>query len=359
MKIGILTFHSANNYGAALQAYALQTAISQTVTGSEVEIIDYRCKGVEKQRSLKKLIKSSGFVSAVLHYPFTKNRIRRIDRFCHENMKLSNYIGTVEELKTAAEKYDRIVSGSDQVWNRNWTGNEDTYLQNFHEHNEKKVSYAVSFGISELPQEWKADYENYLKQFSWLSVREESGKKLLQNEFGLNARVNIDPTLLLTSEQWNKVAVKTNVKKPYVLVYMVPYQKSVAAYARELAEKNGLEVVTVCKSMKKNSGIYKGTAAVEEIIGLFRNAEYVVTNSFHGTAFSVIYHKKFSIEFKNPRGYNLRSKNLLLECGILKDDLPQNSGIIDLFDTDWKDAEEKIEAQRNVSREYFKEFTLL
>lgn len=355
MKIGILTFHSANNYGAALQAYALQTAFRQTVPECEVEVIDYRCRGVQKQRSLKKLIQSTGFVSAVLHYPFVKKRIRKIDSFCRSHMKLSPYFGTAEELKAAVAQYDRIISGSDQVWNRNWTGGEDTYLQNFHEYHEKKASYAVSFGISELPQEWKADYEKYLKQFSYLSVREESGRKLLQNEFGLEARVNIDPTLLLTSEQWNQVAVKTNVKKPYVLVYMVPYQKSAAAYARKIAAEKGLDIVTVCKSMKRDSGIYKGNAGVEEIVGLFRNAAYVVTNSFHGTAFSVIYHKDFSIELNNPRGYNLRSRNLLTECGLLKEEPLQNTGILDFSGSDWDTAEKQIEKQREASKNYFRE----
>lgn len=351
-KAGILTFHNANNYGAALQAYALQTTLKSIAPDSDIEIIDYTCNGVQGQRSLKRVIKKQGFVSAVLHFPFTKKRIKKIDGFCRRYMKLSRKVHSREELKTLAGEYDIIISGSDQIWNRSWNGNDDVYLQDFHDHNKKKASYAASFGIKELPQDWKDDYKKYLSSFSYVSVREESGRKIMKNDFDIDAGVHIDPTLLLTAEQWNKVASKNTMTKPYVLVYMVPYQKSVIEYARKIAAERGLDFVVVCKSLKKTGGIFKGGAGVEEIVSLFRDAQCVVTNSFHGTAFSVIYNKELAVELKNPRGYNLRSKNLLCECGLLDDCVGEEEGIIELPRPDAAQTEKLLAEKRKASYKY-------
>lgn len=351
-KAGILTFHNANNYGAALQAYALQTAINGLSPETETEIIDYTCNGIQGQRSLKRVIKKQGFVSAVLHWPFTKKRIKKIDEFCRKHMRLSRRVQSREELKALAEEYDVIISGSDQIWNRKWNGNDDVYLQDFHDHSEKKASYAASFGIKELPQEWKEPYRKYLSAFSAVSVREDSGKMIMKDDFDIDAQVNIDPTLLLTSSQWNSIAAPTIIDKPYVLVYMVPFQKSVLEYARKIAVQRGLEMVIVCKSLKKTGGIFMGGSAVEEIIALFRDAQCVVTNSFHGTAFSVIYNKELSIELKNPRGYNLRSKNLLRECGLLDGSEDEGEGILKISCPDAAKTEKRLAEKRKASFEY-------
>ncbi len=351
-KAGILTFHNANNYGAALQAYALQTTLKAIAPDSDIEIINYTCNGVQGQRSLKRVIKKQGFVSAVLHFPFTKKRIGKIDAFCRKYMKLSRRVQSREELKAIAEDYDIIISGSDQVWNRNWNGSDDVYLQDFHNHSEKKASYAASFGIKELPQEWKEDYRKLLSSFSYVSVREESGRSIMKDDFDIDAGVHIDPTLLLTAEQWNRVASDSTVKKPYVLVYMVPFQKNVLEYARSLASEKGLDFVVVCKSLKKTGGIFKGGAGVEEIISLFRDAQCVVTNSFHGTAFSVIYNKELAIELKNPRGYNLRSRNLLHECGLLDNDAAGEDGIIEISCSGAVGKEKCLAEKRKAAFEY-------
>ena len=121
-RIGTLTFHNANNYGATLQAYALQKFLEKLYPNDTVEVIDYKCKGVRNQKSLKHYIKSQGLVSGVIHFLLALLRIRQIDRFCNEYIKKSSRVNSRDDLRQIAKEYDFIISGSDQVWNRKLTG---------------------------------------------------------------------------------------------------------------------------------------------------------------------------------------------------------------------------------------------
>lgn len=351
-KFGILTFHNANNYGAVLQAYALQEFLNNEIGKNCAEDIDYKCLAIRNQSSLLQWIKKQGVVSGVAHYPLIRLRISRISKFCKKHMGLSKKITNFEELKEVVHSnYRYIISGSDQIWNRNLT-EEDTYLQNFHDENLKKISYAASFGIEELPDSWKQDYKKFLSNFRSISVREESAKEILENEFSIKAEVHVDPTLLLSANQWNKVACRQSNKRPFVLVYMVPYQQSVVNRAQEIAEKNNLKLIYVCRSLRKGNGIYKGSASVKEVIGLFRDADYVVTNSFHGTAFSIIYHKNFSVELNNSLRYNVRSAQLLKICGLEVN--KKLNAPMDFFGVNWKMVDKALEFERDRTRDYFR-----
>ena len=352
-KFGIMTYHNANNYGAVLQAYALQTFLNCLFGEDSTEVINYQCEGVRKQRQLSYYLSNSNPFSGIAHYLFARNRIKKIMRFCQDNISLSKQINTKEELCELSNNYKYIISGSDQVWNRKWTGGEDTYLQDFHDVSEKKCSYAASFGLANLPDEWIDDYKRLLNDFSYISVREEAGKRIIYDTFELDSEVHVDPSVLLTPKQWNEVAEKTNlINEKFVLVYMVPYQDSVMSKAKEIANQNDLKLVLVCKSIKRKSGIYKGTASVEEIIALFRDAEYVVTNSFHGTAFSVIYQKRFYVELNNKIGFNVRSAQLLKKCGIMVDETPLD--IVECLNVDWNKVTDILETERRKAEEYFR-----
>lgn len=314
-SIGILTFHNANNYGAVLQTYALQKTLSKLYPESDTEVINYSCEGIKRQRSLLKQIKNQGFISAVLHYPQSEKRIRKIDSFCRQKMNISPIVKDKEELSFLSKKYDIIITGSDQIWNPKWNGNDNVYFQDFHNDNNKKISYAASFGNYE-PDEKIA---SFLKQYKSISVREKSSKDILYEKFGIVSQVHPDPTLLLDMEDYRSIAVKHKFKKPYILCYMVPFQKSLADHCSDIAKKEGLISVTVSKSLHHSGNISLNTSSVEEILGLFCHAECIVTNSFHGTAFALINNKKLVLELNNPRGFNTRSYDLLKECGIISD----------------------------------------
>lgn len=350
-KIGILTFHNANNYGAVLQAYALQSKLHDLFPEDIVRIINYRCNAISDQRSMKAQIGKQGIIRALVHFPNSLTRIRAIDRFCSKCMDMTEMILDNQQLSNVTKQFDVIVSGSDQVWNKKWNGNDSVYLQNFHSDNYKKISYAASFGVERLPGEWVDEYQKAISQFEKVSVRELTGKKIIEEQLGLSAEIHVDPTLLLSANDWDKLARDPMIKKPYVLVYMVPFQESVLKYAKQLCELYGMEAVIVSKSLKGVGGIYKGNSSIEEIVGLFKNAGFVVTNSFHGTAFSLIYKKRLAIELNNPRGFNLRSQNLLTSCQMIKSQTP-TSGIIQLFDVDWELVEQNISKERHRSEEY-------
>lgn len=350
-KFGIITFHNANNYGAALQAYALQKYLKSLYGDDQVEVVDYKCAGVKKQNARKSYISDEGAVKGIIHYLSAHSRINKINRFCHENMSLSEPIADRNDLAGIADRYEFIVSGSDQIWNKQWTGGENTYLQDFHDNGRKKVSYAASFGVPQLPNEWRSDYQKLLNSFSRISVREEKGKDIIDGLVEKQCEVHLDPTLLLKKSEWDKIRKKENTKKKFVLVYMVPYQKSVYDKAKKIAVENGLELKIVCKSLKHLFTGYKGNAAVDEVISMFHDAEYVVTNSFHGTAFSVIYQKKFIVVLNNKWGYNIRSAQLIKKCGI--SDLTNDPDVVECFHVEWNKVNTAIDLERERTKNFF------
>jgi hypothetical protein len=350
-KFGILTYHNANNFGAALQAYALQRFLNTNFGDGQAEVIDYQCQGVKRQRTFGYVAKGQGILRGLIHYGVAMSRIRNIESFCRKYIPMSDKIADRRALTAAADNYRYIVSGSDQVWNRKWTGGEDTFLQDFHDHSDSKVSYAASFGVKELPEEWKDSYRKLLSDFAHISVREEAGRSIVTDQLGLSADVHLDPTLLLPREDWDKVAADIKVRRPYVLLYMVPFQESAYKKAKKLADDKGLELYVVCKSLRHFSRNYKGASRVEEIIALFKNAEYVVTNSFHGTAFSVIYQRKFVVELDNKWGYNIRSAQLLTTCKAA--DLSDRPESVECFEVDWERVDNILKTERERVRKYF------
>ena len=353
-RFGILTYHNANNYGAVLQAYALQRFLKDRFGEECVEVIDYQCEGVKRQRRFGYYMKGQNPLSGIIHFMGARKRINNIEHFCRNNISLSDKVESKSDLRNVSDNYDYLVSGSDQVWNRKWTGGEDTYLQDFYDDSKKKASYAASFGIPELLDEWKEDYQKLMADFSFRSVREEAGRNIIKNNFGLDSDVHVDPSVLLTGNQWDRVALRrTSINRPFVLAYMVPHQESVLRKAEEIAKTNDLKMVVVCRSLKKGSGVYKGTTSVEEVIALFREAEYVVTNSFHGTAFSVIYQKKFFVELNNKIGFNERSAQLLRRCGILDIDHPDS--IVDCTKAQWDSVQKILNCERKRTEEYFEQ----
>ena len=350
VRVGILTFHNANNYGAVLQAYALQESLKSISEKVVVEVIDYYSDGVVKQRSICKMAKSQGILSALVHYPFLKRRVRHIDDFCNMHLNLSPKARDHRALTAIEKQYDIIISGSDQIWNKKWNGNDSAFLQSFHTNNQKKVSYAASFGIDHLPESWISEYHDYLCQFRHLSVRETSGKRILC-EMGLASAVHVDPTLLLEVSRWDTICKKPSMKVDYALVFLVPFDRELLLDAYDIAEKRNLKLVVVSKSLKKVKGKNAGFSSVEEIVGLFKYSKVIITNSFHGTALSMIFRKDLLVKLSNPRGYNIRAKNLLALCGVI-DCNNENDETIMISASSWNNNREKLDHSIHASKEY-------
>ncbi len=308
MNSGIITFHAANNYGAVLQAYALKCICEKI--GQNCDIIDYSSKFIIEKYTLtldyssfKQLIKSA------IRYCVLKRRYARFDLFREKYLSPVSY---------DEKKYQIIIVGSDQVWNYNLTLDDTGYLLDFVENGITKVSYAPSFGMMEIDVEHRETYKNLLNKFDYLSVREPEGKKIISDLIGRDSEIVLDPTLLLTKEQWIDALNIKKRKTGYIFCYLFGMTEATRQFIMELARREKLRIIGISDSVSlNNDGIkYDYTASPSEWVSYFYNATYVVTNTFHGTAFSIIFEKQFYIgEIVNLKGRG-RIDNLLEKSGL-------------------------------------------
>lgn len=316
MKAGILTFHNSNNYGASLQAYALYKSIEKI--GIDVEVINYQNHKMQQDKKLKysstfDMVKS--LLKQILCYNDIYRRKKRFSKFKTAYMNLSGeQIATTEELRILCDRYDRIICGSDQVWNYFITGYDYNFFFEFSDENYKKASYAASFGLKSISSECEDKISNCLKDFSYLSVREKHGHEIVKNLTGKYASVVLDPTFLLNASDWDEIAVPYRKNHDYILIYSFG-SKSLQDFALSLSDKTQIPIICIeglikNKWNKKNRSIHG--LGPREWLGLFQNARYIVTNSFHGTAFAINFNKDFFTELLiNSAKVNSRLENIL------------------------------------------------
>lgn len=304
MRIGIITFHFVNNFGGALQAYALQKTIADECNAS-VEIIDYRHWFIR-------------FTDTVRLFPITVNpkelksgfktmgqrfsRISRMESFISENCKLTRRYRSGAALRRHVPDFDKYVCGSDQIWNPLLTfGLAEPYFLGFVKDGGKKISYAPSFGSNKLVSLMSKKIKKYLSDFDAISIREQDGKALIKKHTGLAAVQLIDPVFLLKSEAWNMISTQPNmwgeVKNEYILLYIMQHDDKVYDYARRIKEKLGIQLVEISRYGYRPDFIDVSLVDVgpREFIGLFQNAAYICTNSYHGLVFSLIFEKDFCL----------------------------------------------------------------
>lgn len=306
MKVGILTFHTATNYGAVLQCYALQTALEKC--GYTVEVINYQNDFFRRFYSPFYMEKKNLRKFAYMLYAYNSKRKRNesFKEFRNQYLHLSQSY-TPKDIENADTNYDAIIVGSDQVWNLDLTKDDQTYLLNFVQ-KAKRFSYAASFGKDSLQEALKPVYEKELSQYKYITVRESSGISIVEELCSVNTTLVPDPTLLLSSNEWDKIAsLKECPKEKYICVYKINVSQCYEA-AQQLSKKTGYPVVVLKPDKTCPSSFSKKEfASPEEFVGLIKNAEYVVTDSFHGTAFSIIYKKKF-FSFLDRRANNKNNR---------------------------------------------------
>ncbi|MCR5606721.1 MAG: polysaccharide pyruvyl transferase family protein [Treponema sp.] len=345
MEVGILTFHRAVNYGAVLQAYALQDKIEQM--GHEAEIIDYRCKKVEEDVSpLAGFKNKEKFTTAVKKYVFRTKKNRAFNRFFDEYIHLSDKVEERGELSKLNFKYDCFFAGSDQIWNCGCSGDDTAYFLDFVVDGKKKNAYAASFGTDKLFDDDNFDYQSLLNDFNKISVREKSAISIIKEESGRDSEVTLDPTLLLTKEEWKKVVSRRPMKDKYIFVYTIREQKDIAEYTRRLAEKTGYKVINAKSSIE-----FLQKCSPSDFLSWIYYSEYFITNSFHGTVFSLIFEKQFAIELDNGKNVNNRSKELLELVGVDRTLSLDNMDAID-DPVDYESVKNKLKAEGEKSTEF-------
>lgn len=308
-KIGVLTFHKAINYGAILQTYALYYILSKKY---KVGVINYISKKLENDYRVKfryKLLKAFYKTDYIV-------KKEKFEKFSDKYLKLTDELRGKSELKEQCRDYDFVITGSDQVWNYTITNTDMTYLLNFVEPM-KRLSYAASFGVSEIPNDLKEIYRKLLSKFKYITVREKQGQRIIKELCNIDVPVVLDPTLLLNKNEWERICDNKINRKKYILFYCLRKSKKLFDFAKKLKEDTGLDIIYLNPRRKHSFGRCSAAkAGPEEFVELFLNAEYVVTNSYHGTIFSINFNKKFVVDLDTKEG----NTNSRVE------------GILDIFD---------------------------
>ncbi len=320
--IGVITFFR-RNYGAFLQAYALQKALEKTGFSPELINYDYyhdntffEVPKILFKKNKKEFIKR--VLSNIKNYSSQKKSNKVFDNSVEKNLKVGKRIKSYKDLKKSPPQYDAYLSGSDQVFNPNlnpqgW----ESRLLSFTEG--RKFTYAASCGSSNIENSnYLSSFKNEIVKFSLLSFREKSFFDNISREISdLKGEVNIDPVFLLSRDEWSTFSNDKIHDQKYIFVYFVAEKGATINRALELSKETGLPLL-FSKKMKIKGNVIKtkGIMSPEEWIGAIKNAEYVVTNSFHGTSLSIIFQKKLVIvePKKNPE----RIRNLITNCNIEK-----------------------------------------
>ena len=358
MKIGIITFHNVVNYGGVLQCYALQQKLKEW--GYEAEVIDYENKQFKKFYSPFYITRP--YLRKILYmlYAFREKAVRRkkFNNFVKENIILSRECFDKDTISSSNELYDVFITGSDQVWNLELTEMDRNYFLDFVD-KKKKISYAASIGLSKLDEEMKPIYKELLSDFNSISVRENSASVIIDDLLGEEVDVHIDPVLLLDKESWAKVCDNDVVKnnEEYIVVYKINKSKAYTA-AEYLAKKKGLKVKVIQPDKTCKAGFQKyKVASPADFVTLFKNAKYVITDSFHGTVFSIIFQKKFAYYMdESANNRNSRIQNLLNKLNLQSRNFKDIEQIEFIDDTiDYDSVEIILNKERNKSKQYLEQ----
>lgn len=300
-KVGIITFHFVNNFGGALQAYALRRVVSEQCN-AEAELIDYRNWFIRLTDRIRLFPITSNFREMVSGLRTMQDRIgrrKKFGKFTRENNKLTRKYANHWQLNNDPPRDDKYICGSDQIWNPFLTmGVSSNYFLGFEPNKNNKIAYAPSFGTEGVAKRYRKRISKYINSIGYLSVREKSGQALIKELTGRYALRLIDPTFLLNKKEWEQIGVNPlNIQKPYILLYIMQRDMDVYKYAKKIKTQLKMPLVEISRYGYQPGFVDKTLIDVgpAEFLGLFRDAAYVCTNSYHGLAYSVIFEKEFCL----------------------------------------------------------------
>ena len=364
MKIGQLTFHASHNYGSVLQAYALSQQLR--LMGHETQFINLRSNAQKKAYEV--IGDNEDIIHKIFHYAlyyWLKKRYDEYERFITKVLPITQeeYHST-EELCECSLPYDAYVCGGDQIWNPVCLDFETAYYLQFLGIDDPalKISYATSFGITEFDAKTIHQIGQWLKPFDVISVREEQSVALIQSVSEKPVYTVCDPVLLLDRREWEQLSVRPKLKRPYILVYFLINNHGSRSLTEYLRKTLGYDVVIFNEYIRDFFKPYHKaySASPEEFVGLFLNASFVYTNSFHGTAFATMFEKPFltAIAFDQVNTKNNNDvrkidflKRLGLENRLYTNGFPTKK---ELLSIDFAVVREKLSLSRSESIEYLK-----
>lgn len=322
-SVGILTYHGVYNFGAVLQAFALCRAIADL--GHAPKIIDYRDPADVAYKLFRAPRDRNSITYDILMLLGLRSHLKsraRFEEFRSRHLPLtSRRFVREDELKQEPSAFDVYVSGSDQVWRTSALNSAagPVYFQDF-VRTGRRVAYAPSFGVSDLPTEYREPVRRYLERFEFLSAREDTGCAIIRTISGRDAEHVLDPTLLRPQADYEAVAVEPPMKEPYILLYPMQWSDRLREVALRVRAETKMPIVAVLPCFFAPwrfdfADRVVFDAGPAEFLGWMKRAAFVCTNSFHGTCFSIIFRKTF---LGVPhQGTATRSQSLLSRLGLL------------------------------------------
>lgn len=312
-KIGIITYHKSINYGAQLQAYALRKILQNL--GCDSEVID--CNNIGDGKIFNwSFLSMKCFLGSLrnnlLSLISEKKRRKLFSEFSRNVIGVSKFHYNKQDLNNIIKEYDFVITGSDQVWHPQICEGNTLFFLDLPIKDEKKIAYAPSFGKEDYTQEEANKYIPFIKKIKYLSVREQAGQKIIQKYLGIKVPIVLDPTMLLDSQEWSEL-IKENKYSKYLFYFTIldePYGAD--DMVKKIAKEKGLKIVRIgsIKDILKIGFINARANGPLEFLGLVKNADFIVTSSFHGSVFSILFEKQFLCVLNN-NDRNSRMETLL------------------------------------------------
>lgn len=345
MKVCGVTYTHSPNYGTCLQAYALGTAIRGIETGGEP--CEYEVIPVQMLKDYP----INGLADVVIK-PFLWWCRLPFRKFYKEKMKYAP-VSYLKQLPSLNDRFDAFICGSDVIWSQNFNKGVKAYFLDFA--TKYKFAYAASFGRADISKPYLDMIRPLVDRLDSIAVREQSGVEITHRCTDKPVETVADPVLLLDRKKWEAVATERRDRKPYIFVYVTHINEEINGFVKKLKRQTGLKCVWTVSGPKQaiKKGILQLQSPQRWLRGLM-DAEYVVTNSFHATAFSVLFHKKFFtvVHGEKGQGINVRMNDFLNSMELEDRIFSAVPETIDLNEIQFSEADKKIEALRQKSLDY-------
>ena len=365
MKIGIMTWFQYHNYGTSLQVVALSKVLNKL--GQETSVINYKetrsAIFLHKENVVKDVyIQMKNRIEEHPYHRYEeKVREEKFESFLKKNLKFTKRVSILPEFEDLNDEFDAFVCGSDQIWSPSFYN--PRYFLDFVIDDYKKIAYAPSIGTNKIDDDnTKAQMIKHIERIKYISTREKTGADLIENNIGRHVETVLDPTLLLTEKEWEKMTTDfADNFRPYLLVYMLGRNEKYWKNIYEIAKRLKLEVKIIPVFFRdlKREGCIKKPVGPEDFLSLIKNAQYICTDSFHGMIFSINFRKSFCIfeRFKanDQSNQNSRIYNALdmfgLESRIYKKE--SKNCIAEIYrNIDYSKVSKILDAEREKSINY-------
>lgn len=359
MQIKTITCHDVYNHGASLQAFALQTFLESI--GYTVEIVDYKPDYLSRHYLLwsvdnpvydKPIIKQLYLVAKLPGRMLALKRKRLFDEFTEKYLKLtSQRYHSNEELKANPPQADVFIAGSDQIWNTLFqNGRDAAFYLDFAPTSAKRISYAASFSTEDVADEYRPFVRKMLQNFDAVSIRERCSLPLLSSLGRTDGVAVCDPVFLLPREQWEKYLTTERLEERYLLIYDAEKSIELKRIGQRIAKEKGLKIYNVSAFSIDYADRDFWISSPLDFIKFIRNAEYVISNSFHATAFSMIFERDFCV-VNRSENINARMKSLLADFNIAERQVTAYSPLL-LSHIDYQVVSFLLQKQINISKDF-------